>query len=184
MLCMPSTTIDGQVSIGSDQFSIKNAGYNSSLCSFQFHKSLFPTLFPCQKYICLYPNGGFLGEQNLNTSYCCDKDLDMDHQTSSLKAKMERGFSMHELEPHTLGSLHALVSLVHDRVNLSQPVSNSSTEKVGSGEEDEVKPTVVSNLFSLEEDPIANIVWTLEPHTFQDIFLAMAVSLYSFQIIF
>ncbi|KAL0389456.1 UNVERIFIED_CONTAM: hypothetical protein Scaly_0302700 [Sesamum calycinum] len=62
---------------------------------------------------------------NKNAGYS-GQDLDLNHQTVSVKGNLEQGFSLHELEPDALRSLHELVSLVHDRVNWSQPVGNIS----------------------------------------------------------
>ncbi|PIN18449.1 Phosphatidylserine-specific receptor PtdSerR, contains JmjC domain [Handroanthus impetiginosus] len=111
--------------------------------------------------------------RNEHAGYC-DQYLDMNHQADSLRGKPEQGFSLHDLEPHALRSLHELVSLVHDRVGESQSVGNVSEDEPVSGEEDGVKKIANKNLFSLDEDPIANIVWTLEPRAFQSVFLAMA----------
>ncbi|KAK6141573.1 hypothetical protein DH2020_024674 [Rehmannia glutinosa] len=104
-----------------------------------------------------------------------DQDLDLKHQAAIVKGN-EQEFSLHELEPHTLKSLHELVSLVHHRINPNQPVGSISADQSVSSasEEDEVKKFVKTNIFNLEEDPIANIVWNLEPCAFQSVFLTMA----------
>ncbi|KAL0459485.1 UNVERIFIED_CONTAM: tRNA wybutosine-synthesizing protein 5 [Sesamum latifolium] len=110
---------------------------------------------------------------NRNAGYS-GQDLDLNHQTVSVKRNLEQGFSLHELEPDALRSLHELVSLVHDRVNWSQPVGNISKDQPVGGEQYEVKELLKPDLFNLEEDPIAKIVWGLESHAFQSVFLAMA----------
>ncbi|KAK6164629.1 hypothetical protein DH2020_001493 [Rehmannia glutinosa] len=104
-----------------------------------------------------------------------DQDLDLKHRAAIAKGN-EQEFSLHELEPHTLKSLHELVSLVHHRINQNQPVGSISADQSVSSasEEDEVKKFVKTNIFNLEEDPIANIVWNLEPCAFQSVFLTMA----------
>ncbi|XP_073024922.1 lysine-specific demethylase JMJ31-like isoform X2 [Primulina eburnea] len=100
------------------------------------------------------------------------ENSDMNHQTASLKGRNpEKSFMMNELEPLALQSLHELVSLVHDCV---KPEGNSSADPSVIQEENEVKKIVYTNLFDLKEDPIANFIWTLEPHTFQNVFLTMA----------
>ncbi|KAG8389298.1 hypothetical protein BUALT_Bualt02G0214800 [Buddleja alternifolia] len=105
----------------------------------------------------------------------CDSDMDLNHETDSVKGKkLEQRFILNELEPHTLQTLHELVTLIHARVNQSQPVGNTSADQSVAGTEDEIKKRIKSNLFNLKEDPIAHIIWTLEPHTFQNVFLAMA----------
>ncbi|XP_071719455.1 lysine-specific demethylase JMJ31 isoform X2 [Rutidosis leptorrhynchoides] len=81
------------------------------------------------------------------------------------------GNLLHDLEPSALISLHELVSLVHDRVNaadLNTPV-NSASDVVTS----EPKEIVISELYNLEEDPVADILWALEPLNLQKMFLAM-----------
>ncbi|XP_011079921.1 uncharacterized protein LOC105163313 [Sesamum indicum] len=110
---------------------------------------------------------------NRNAGYS-GQDLDLNHQTVSVKGNLEQGFSLHELEPDALRSLHELVSLVHDRVNWSQPVGNISKDQPVGGEQCEVKELINTDLFNLEEDTIAKILWGLESHAFRSVFLAMA----------
>ncbi|XP_073141034.1 lysine-specific demethylase JMJ31 isoform X1 [Henckelia pumila] len=101
-----------------------------------------------------------------------NSDLDMNHQTASLKGRNpEQSFMLNELEPLALQSLHELVSLVHDCV---KPEGDTSADPSVTREENEVKKIVCTNLFDLKEDPIAYVIWTLEPHTFQSVFLNMA----------
>lgn len=88
------------------------------------------------------------------------------------KIKLEQEFSLHDLEPHALRSLHELVSLVHHHIDQNQPSGNIPVDQ-----EDEARKVVKSSLFNLEEDPIANIVWKLEARAFQRVFLTLAVSL-------
>ncbi|XAR58580.1 tRNAPhe (7-(3-amino-3-carboxypropyl)wyosine37-C2)-hydroxylase [Bertholletia excelsa] len=95
---------------------------------------------------------------------CGGKDL----KENMIKEKV----LLHELEPKTLKAVHELVSLVHDHVNFAGPselVGSTSTNNSGDGGRDSPK----SNLFSLEDDPVASILWTLHPHTLQNVFLAM-----------
>ncbi|XP_073269674.1 lysine-specific demethylase JMJ31 isoform X2 [Primulina huaijiensis] len=100
------------------------------------------------------------------------ENSDMNHKTASLKGRNpEKSFMMNELEPLALQSLHELVSLVHDCV---KPEGNSSADPSVIREENEVKKIVYTNLFDLKEDPIANFIRTLEPHTFRSVFLSMA----------
>ncbi|KAL8548170.1 hypothetical protein ACS0TY_007479 [Phlomoides rotata] len=103
-----------------------------------------------------------------------DEDLDMNHQKAGGKGKLEQEFSLHELEPHALKSLHELVSLVHHHINQNQPPGDIPVDQSVSREEAEVRKIVKSYLFNLEEDPIANIVWNLEAHSFQRVFLTLA----------
>ncbi|XP_024965622.1 uncharacterized protein LOC112505831 isoform X1 [Cynara cardunculus var. scolymus] len=89
----------------------------------------------------------------------------------SVGNKLNDGNTLRDLEPSALRSLHELVSLVHDRVNaadLSNAVDSiSDMEKTGP------KKIVISELYHLEDDPVANIFWALEPHNLQKLVLAM-----------
>ncbi|XP_050203422.1 lysine-specific demethylase JMJ31 [Mercurialis annua] len=82
--------------------------------------------------------------------------------------------NLHMLEPFSLQALHELVSLVHDRVNLTdlnQPVKSTSTnDSVVSSQHDKT----VRSIFVLDDDPVAKILWTLGPHILQNVLLAMA----------
>ncbi|GJZ38840.1 2-oxoglutarate (2OG) and Fe(II)-dependent oxygenase superfamily protein, partial [Tanacetum coccineum] len=85
--------------------------------------------------------------------------------------KINEGNMLHDLDPYALKSLHELVSLVHDRVNaadLSNAVNSTSDM-----EKSEPKKSMISELYYLEEDPVASIFWDLEPITLQKLFLAM-----------
>lgn len=88
---------------------------------------------------------------------------------------------LHEVEPLALQALHKLVAFVHDSVKVADQTEsvlstsgNASDVKV-KGEQQRI---VASNLFHLEDDLLAKILWTLEPLTVQNMFLAMVVSLY------
>lgn len=107
-----------------------------------------------------------------------DEESNLDHQSvSSKENKLKQRFMLRKLEPRALLSLQELISLVHGHVNQCQRAETSLSQSV-SGERDEIKETVKSNLFILEEDPIAQIIWTLHPLILQSVFLAMAVSSY------
>lgn len=91
--------------------------------------------------------------------------------------KVFGGNMLHDLEPCVLKSLHELVSLVHDHVSaadLSNAVDSSSTSDIE--KTTEPKKIEISELYYLEEDPVANILWALEPLNLQKMFLAMLVS--------
>lgn len=91
---------------------------------------------------------------------------------------------MNVLEPFAprILVLHELVSFVHDHVNvpnLSQLVGSTSANDSAvtmTGQHDQSAGT---NLSVLEGNPVAKILWTLDPYTIQNVLLAMAVSLYS-----
>lgn len=106
------------------------------------------------------------------------EESDLDHQNvSSKENKLKQRFMLNDLEPRALLALRELISLVHSNVNQCQRAESSSSQSV-SGERDEIKETVKTNLFILEEDPIAQIIWTLHPLILLSVFLAMAVSSY------
>ncbi|KAL7112987.1 hypothetical protein ACP275_04G035400 [Erythranthe tilingii] len=110
---------------------------------------------------------------NGNAGYF-DQDLDLNHHTLSMKKKLEQGFSLNDLQPEALRCLNELVSLVHHQIDQIQPVGDIQTECSVSGEEDKIEKIVKTKFFNLEEDPIANVVWSLEPRAFQSVFLTMA----------
>ena len=107
---------------------------------------------------------------------CVSKDLK--------GSKLKQRIMLHEVEPLALQALHKLVALVHDSVKVADRTDtvhstsgNDSDVKVKS----EQKRIVASNLFHLEDDPLSKILWTLEPLTLQNVFLAMVVSLFLLQ---
>lgn len=108
-----------------------------------------------------------------------DHSLDQAGQSKDLKRKEQEQHSLllHELRPCALQALHELVALVHDRVNASdqnQPVSSDSTNGLMCSKTNEQDKTLTTEIFHLEEDPVAKNLWILEPGIFKDIFLAMA----------
>lgn len=98
----------------------------------------------------------------------------MDGDLEGKEDKLESAIC--HMEPSALQALHALVSLVHDHVNIPDPgqVQQSSC---GNGStactEGEHKNRMV---FHLEDDPVAKILWNIEPHTLRTMLLYMAVS--------
>lgn len=107
-----------------------------------------------------------------------DHGLDQSCKRQDLKEKeLQQKILLHDLGPYPLRALHELVSLVHDHVNvadISQPMQSTSTTNSDLNVEDKYGKIVVTRLFCLEDDPIAKILWTLEPDILQDVFLAMA----------
>ncbi|CAA2990058.1 Hypothetical predicted protein [Olea europaea subsp. europaea] len=114
------------------------------------------------------------GELSNNGTSVYSEESDLDHQNvSSKENKLKQRFMLSDLEPRALLALRELISLVHSNVNQCQRAESSSSQSV-SGERDEIKETVKTNLFILEEDPIAQIIWTLHPLILLSVFLAMA----------
>ncbi|XWS76346.1 hypothetical protein CRYUN_Cryun01aG0168400 [Craigia yunnanensis] len=107
-----------------------------------------------------------------------DHILDQASQRKDLKEKKQQhSLLLHELEPYALQALHELVALVHDHVNASnqnQQVLSTSTNGLMCYATDERNKTLMTEIFHLEDDPVAKILWILEPGNFQDMFLSMA----------
>ncbi|KAJ4727409.1 2-oxoglutarate (2OG) and Fe(II)-dependent oxygenase superfamily protein [Melia azedarach] len=97
--------------------------------------------------------------------------MDRSCQKQDLKGKEpEQRILLHELGPSALQALHELVSLVHAHVNVAD-LSRSMQSTSTSISEPSVKDT---EIFCLEDDPIAKILWILEPLALQEVCLAMA----------
>jgi hypothetical protein len=92
-----------------------------------------------------------------------------------------KDLKLHELEPFSLQALHELVSVVHDRVNItdqSQCIQSTPPNDSKVSVKHECDKTLTSKLFFLEDDPVAKILWTFDPSTLQTVLLAMAVSMH------
>ncbi|KAL6338301.1 hypothetical protein AAG906_018576 [Vitis piasezkii] len=122
-----------------------------------------------EKHSCELPNNG---ESDNHES-----DLDQKCASKDLKgSKLKQRIMLHEVEPLALQALHKLVALVHDSVKVAdrtEPVHSTSGNDSDVKVKSEQKRIVASNLFHLEDDPLAKILWTLEPLTLQNVFLAM-----------
>lgn len=108
-------------------------------------------------------------------------NLNKDCLTKGLKAKkLKERITLHELEPLATQSLHALVSLVHDHVNIADQSQSAdpSTLNVFAVGENGASKFNVKDAYLLEDDPVASIIWKLQPLTLQNVLLAMAVSFY------
>lgn len=84
---------------------------------------------------------------------------------------------LHELEPAAVQVLHELVSLVHNSVSVA-----SQEQQMLSASMNDSEPGVNGECklnHKLNDDPVAKILWDVEPQTLQNVFLAMAVSLSS-----
>lgn len=107
-------------------------------------------------------------------------NLNKDSLSKGLKAKkLKERTVLQELEPLAMQSLHALVSLVHDCVNIadqSQSAEPSTSNVFAVGEKGASKFNV-KDAYLLEDDPVASIIWKLQPLTLQSVLLAIAVSL-------
>ncbi|KAJ6399345.1 hypothetical protein OIU77_019983 [Salix suchowensis] len=103
---------------------------------------------------------------------CCDSN-----PACKKQGLQEKGLKLHELEPFSLQALHELVSVVHDRVNItdqSQCIQSTPPNDSKVSVKHESDKTLTTKLFFLEDDPVAKILWTLDPSTLQNVLLAMA----------
>lgn len=109
------------------------------------------------------------------TSPCASNKPSYEQSDKHIKVsggnKLSDGNLLHDLEPSALKSLHEIVSLVHDRVNAAD--LSYSVDLTSDVERTDPKKIVISELYYLEEDPVANILWDLEPLNLQKMFLAM-----------
>lgn len=98
----------------------------------------------------------------------------------------EETVNLNVMEPFALQALHELVSLVHDRINMtdqSQSVPSTSANVSAVGLKDLQSKTLRIDLFFLEDDPVAKVLWALDPDTLQNVLIAMAVSFSSYMYI-
>ncbi|KAF9682932.1 hypothetical protein SADUNF_Sadunf05G0159200 [Salix dunnii] len=103
---------------------------------------------------------------------CCDLN-----PACKKQGLQEKDLKLHELEPFSLQALHELVSVVHDRVNItdqSQCIQSTPPDDSKVSEKHESNKTLTTRYFFLEDDPVAKILWTLDPSTLQNVLLAMA----------
>ncbi|XP_019428123.1 PREDICTED: jmjC domain-containing protein C isoform X1 [Lupinus angustifolius] len=112
------------------------------------------------------PNNGQAdhGDDNHNQMF---KEMDLKEK------KLQEGNTLLELEPAAAQVLHDLVSLVHNCVgaNQDQQSFSASVNDVEVRENGKCEKRVDG---SLKDDPIAKILWDVEPHSLQHVFLAMA----------
>lgn len=109
-----------------------------------------------------------LTDKEMNRMLCknipCVSNNSSSEQSDNKKMNICDGNMLHDLEACALKSLHELVSLVHDRV---------SAADLSNGIDDMEKKIEISELYYLEDDPVANTIWALEPLNLQKMFLAM-----------
>ncbi|CAL0300599.1 unnamed protein product [Lupinus luteus] len=112
------------------------------------------------------PNNGQAdhGDDNHNQMF---KELDLKEK------RLQEGNTLLELEPAAAQVLHDLVSLVHNYVgaNQDQQSLSASINDVEVREDDKYEKRVDD---CLKDDPIAKILWDVEPRSLQHVFLAMA----------
>ncbi|GAB2282323.1 hypothetical protein Dimus_016871 [Dionaea muscipula] len=98
-----------------------------------------------------------------------------------LENKDSRGYKLHpsnilyDLGPQALRALHELVDMVHDHVNVGdQPQQPTSAHNVGIISNMGSQDVALCDLYSLQDDPIAKILWNTGPSALRSAFLAMA----------
>lgn len=97
------------------------------------------------------------------------------------KGNGQQNYSIHELDPAALRALHELVSLVHDRINVDKSPPKLSISGNDVSTEDEQKNDLFVNL---EEDPVAKILWVLNPCSLHSMITSMVVcNFYSFELL-
>ncbi|CAI9107755.1 OLC1v1007191C1 [Oldenlandia corymbosa var. corymbosa] len=69
---------------------------------------------------------------------------------------------LHELDSVAISALHELISLVHDRVKPSQHIDSTKADNMK------------VDLYNVSDDPIAKVLWTLEPLRLQRVLFIMA----------
>ncbi|KAJ1385542.1 JmjC domain [Sesbania bispinosa] len=118
--------------------------------------------------MCAYklPNNG-------QANHADENDSQMLKGMDSKENRLKEGNTLIELEPAAVQVLHELVSLVHNSVSASQDQQSLSTsvndyQLVGN---DKCEKIVTADL---KDDPVAKILWEVEPQTLQHVFLAMA----------
>ncbi|CAJ2666218.1 unnamed protein product [Trifolium pratense] len=90
-----------------------------------------------------------------------------------MEKRLKEGNTLIELESDAVQVLHALMSLVHNSVSASQDQQSLSTsindyELIHNGKCEKIVNAC------LKDDPVAKILWDVEPQTLQNVFLAMA----------
>ncbi|KAK6940765.1 Cupin-like domain 8 [Dillenia turbinata] len=81
---------------------------------------------------------------------------------------------LNQLKPQALQGLYELISVVHERINRSdqnKSVQTTSTNHPISKED--CKNAAVADLYHLQDDPVARIIWGFEPLILCDVLLAM-----------
>ncbi|XP_021654531.2 lysine-specific demethylase JMJ31 isoform X1 [Hevea brasiliensis] len=133
-------------------------------------KASSPSMEKQKMPTCKLPSNGEADHSHCDLVQPCEKS---DLQGTDQQQRV----NLHLLEPYALQVLHDLVSLVHDRVNLidqSHLVESTSANDSAVSMKGQYDKTATTNVFILEDDPVAKILWTLDPHTLQNVLLSMA----------
>lgn len=101
-------------------------------------------------------------------------DHDWARKFSSGGVQLRQMSMLHEMDQLAVSALQELVSLVHERVNPSQPVNCTLANNLAVEGKDESNEIMKLDLFNLKDDPVALLLWTLQPLTLRCVLLAMA----------
>ncbi|MCL7024360.1 hypothetical protein MKW94_010914 [Papaver nudicaule] len=117
--------------------------------------------------------------ENSEVDVSCQVDIGQGLRAHDLEKKSDneqlqgtirkRRMTLQQMNPVALQALHQLVSLVHDGVN----IAGQSEQLQSTPTKDECKKDVRPNIFCEEDDPVANVISTLEPLQLQNVLLGM-----------
>lgn len=109
------------------------------------------------------PNNAYRGHGHHGISTNCGNRSSKDEHKSKVM--------LQDLEPRASQSLNELISLVHDCLSPSKLMG--STDNSSTGENDETNKRKEHSC-STNDDPVANLILTLDPLRIHSVFLAMA----------
>ncbi|XP_050264712.1 lysine-specific demethylase JMJ31 isoform X2 [Quercus robur] len=134
------------------------------------HKTSSTIMGDMKRHICELPSNGKADHRGNDLDQACE-------EADSKEKEVQQKNLLQDLEPIALQVLHEIVSLVHDYINISdhsQLLQSTLIDDSAARVKGECKKFVPANLFHLEDDPVAKILWSLQPSTLQHVFLAMA----------
>ncbi|KAK9982984.1 hypothetical protein SO802_032509 [Lithocarpus litseifolius] len=134
------------------------------------HKTSSTIMGDMKRHICELPSNGKADHRGNDLDQACE-------EADSKEKEVPQKNLLQDLEPIALQVLHEIVSLVHDCINISdhsQLLQSTLIDDSAARVKGECKKIVPANLFHLEDDPVAKILWSLQPSTLQHVFLAMA----------
>ncbi|XP_075642050.1 lysine-specific demethylase JMJ31 isoform X2 [Castanea sativa] len=134
------------------------------------HKTSSTIMGDMKRHICELPGNGKADHRGNDLDQACE-------EADSKEKEVQQKNLLQDLEPIALQVLHEIVSLVHDYINISdhsQLLQSTLIDDSPARVKGECKKIVPANLFRLEDDPVAKILWSLQPRTLQHVFLAMA----------
>ncbi|XP_065630690.1 lysine-specific demethylase JMJ31 [Quercus suber] len=134
------------------------------------HKTSSTIMGDMKRHIYELPSNGKADHRGNDLDQACE-------EADSKEKEVQQKNLLQDLEPIALQVLHEIVSLVHDYINISdhsQLLQSTLIDDSAARVKGECKKIVPANLFHLEDDPVAKILWSLQPSTLQRVFLAMA----------